>query len=378
MIKRLWGLTLLMSLCSNAAQLTEPLAVDYKKAVVTKGAAESIVNEIESVVIIPGESHETLWVHPELMTTPGDPVQIELRVRDTDRKGRDQHKAWNCFKTDADFKTLQPIPESTSSLWKRKDLSIDDFADSIDPKIKLPPMLGHTWCSAFAYLDSQTILQAFTTKNGKFYTTQSVAARIGKNGYVPLYISNGWTNEKSRGLYEPQISMCKGVCYMTGRAEDGRGYYMVSRDRGRSWSKPSPWKWDNGDEIPMNQTMTKMLSHSDGLVLVYTRIRDDNDNAFRNRSPLHIADFDVKTLSLKRSTERIIVPNRSKSGKGLPVGNFWVWPVNQQESFVVVTEWPRDGRKKNGDTWLSKIKWKRPNQQLTADGVERASLPAVK
>ena len=219
MIKTVFGFTVLMSFCSNAAQVTEPLAVDYKKAVVTEGAAESIVSEVESVIIIPGKSHDTLWVHPEFMTTPGDPVKIELRVRDTDRKGRDQHKAWNCFKTDDSFKRLQPMSESTLSLWKRKDLSIADFADSSDPKVKLPSKLGHTWCSAFVYLDSQTILQAFTTKNGKFYTSQSVAARIGKNGYVPLYISNGWSNDKARGLYEPQISVYKGICYMTGRTE---------------------------------------------------------------------------------------------------------------------------------------------------------------
>jgi len=356
------------------AQITAPLKVDYSNAIVKEGAAESIIREIESVVIIPGSAHTGLWVHPELMTSPGDPVQIELRVRDTDRKGADQHKDWNCFKTDANFQTLQPIPESSAGLWKRKDLSVNDFVAPADKSIVLPSKLGHTWCAPFVYLDSKTILQAFTTQEGKFYTTQSLTARIDKNGYVPLYISNGWSNEKARGLYEPQVEVYKDRCFMTGRAEDGRGYFMVSSDRGRSWSKPSPWKWDNGEEIPMNQTMTKLLSHSDGLVLVYTRIRGDNDNAFRNRSPLHIADFDVKTLSLKRATERIIVPNRSKTGKGLPVGNFWVWPINQSESFVVVTEWPRDGRKENGDTWLTRIKWKRPNLQMTADGIERASL----
>jgi hypothetical protein len=158
---------------------------------------------------------------------------------------------------------------------------------------------------------------------------------------------------------------------MTVRAEDGRGYVMVSADQGRSWSKPKPWRWDSGETIAMNQTMTKFAAHSEGLTLVYTRIRDDNANAFRNRSPLHIADIDLATLSLKQFTERVIVPNRSTGEKGLPVGNFWVWPIDDRETYVTVAEWPRDGRAQNGDIWLSKIEWKRPNQLLTPEGKER-------
>jgi hypothetical protein len=115
--------------------------------------------------------------------------------------------------------------------------------------------------------------------------------------------------------------------------------------------------------------MTKLLSHSDGLVLVYTRVRDDNDNVMRHRAPLHCADVDPTTLSLKKSTERIIVPN-----KGMPLGNFGVWPIDQHKSYVVVAEWPRDGRKENGDVWLAKIHWKRLNQQMTPEGHEKVSL----
>ncbi|MEF8811120.1 MAG: hypothetical protein V5A47_09375, partial [Bacteroidales bacterium] len=115
-------------------------------------------------------------------------------------------------------------------------------------------------------------------------------------------------------------------------------------------------------------------SHSDGLTLVYTRIRKDNDNVFRNRAPLHIADVDLKTLSLKRSTERIVVPNQSEKGSGLPVGNFWVWPINQKESYVIVAEWPRDGRQENGDIWLVKIHWRHPNQKMTPNGREKVTL----
>lgn len=47
----------------------------------------SLVRDVEAMVIIPGESHEDLWVHPNLVTIPGDPVRIELALRATDRRG---------------------------------------------------------------------------------------------------------------------------------------------------------------------------------------------------------------------------------------------------------------------------------------------------
>ncbi len=221
------------------------------------------------------------------------------------------------------------------------------------------------------HVDANTVMQAFTTREGNRYSVQSLVARLEGDKLVPLKISNAWSNEKGRGLYEPHIAGFRGRFFMTVRAEDGCGYVMASADGGRSWSKPKPWTWDSGEFIPMNQTMTKFAAHSDGVTLVYTRIRDDNQAVFRNRSPLHVADVDLDTLSLKRSTERIIVPYRPSPGKGLPVGNFWVWPVSPGETAVTTAEWPRDGRPENGDIWLAKIIWKNPNQLLTPEGQER-------
>lgn len=350
----------------------------FGNPIVTQGAVGSLVRQVESAVIIPGDTHEDLWVHPELMTIPGQPLVIELRARTTDRLGKDKHSTWHYFRTDDAFRTLQPLSVPTTNIWKRKDLAIGDLAISPTTSGQAPKSLGHTWCSAYVYLDARTILQAFTTRNGEQYSVQSLVARFASEGLVPQHVSHPWTIAKGRGLYEPQIAGFQGRHYMTVRAEDGRGYVLVSADGGRTWAKPKPWTWDNGEEIPMNQTMTKFAAHSDGLALVYTRIREDNTNTFRNRAPLHVADVNLETLSLKRSTERIIVPNRSTGPKGLPVCNFWVWPINQQETYMTVAEWPRDGRPQNGDIWLSKIQWQRPNQLMTPEGREKVMEQVAK
>ncbi len=360
--------------CGANAEVQEPDRLGFREPIVTQGAEGSLVLRVESAVIIPGNTHDELWVHPEVLTVPGKPIVSELRARTTDRFGKDAHSTWHYFRTDDAFFSLRPLAAPTASLWMRKDLSVTNLLPPRSGSVQVPPSLGHTWCAATVYLDSRTILQPFTTLEGTRYSVQSLVARVETNGFEPLYVSNRHTVEKGRGLYEPHVAVYQGRCYMTVRAETGRGYVLLSEDQGRTWSQPKPWTWDNGEEIPMNQTMTKFAAHSDGLALVYTRIREDNANAFRNRAPLHVADVDVKTLSLKRATERVIVPNRSTGVKGLPVGNFWVWPVNQQETYVTVAEWPRDGRLQNGDIWLCKIRWRQPNRQLTSEGEEASRM----
>lgn len=352
------------------AEHLDSARLGFSDPIMTPGAPDSLVRQVESAVIISGETHEELWVHPELFTAPGNPLVIEFRARTTDRLGKDAHTTWHYFKTEDAFKTLRPLPVPTAPLWARKDLSVTNLLQPQRASMQLPQSLGHTWCAAYVYLDAQTVLQPYTTRKGACYSVQSLVARVEQGGLVPLYVSNAQTVDKGRGLYEPHVAVFQGRCFMTVRAETGRGYVLVSEDQGRTWSLPKPWTWDSGEEIPMNQTMTKFAAHSDGLALVYTRVREDNGNAFRNRSPLHVADLDVKTLSLKRATELIIVPNRSTGVKGLPVGNFWVWPINRQESYVTVAEWPRDGRPQNGDIWLCKIRWRRPNRLLTQEGAE--------
>jgi hypothetical protein len=344
-------------------------------AIVTHGAEGSLVREIESSVIIPGDSHDDLWVHPELMSLPGDPLVIELRLKSTDRFGKDRHEQWLAFRTDDKFETLSAIPAPTASIWKRVGTRREDLKVPPNGTVSLPPQIGHTWCSGFQYVDAATIIFPFTTKQDERFCVQSLTADYHDGKITPLYVSDAHTIPVGRGLYEPHIAIFEGRAYMTARAEDGHGYVMVSDDEGMSWSAPRPWQWDDGQDIPMNQTMTKFAAHSNGLALVYTRISEDNANVFRNRAPLYIADIDTESLRLKRETERVLVSNRSATGSGLPVGNFWVWPVDQQETYVTVAEWPRDGRPDNGDIWLAKIRWDTPNLLLTPDGHEAVTEP---
>ncbi|MCG3147302.1 MAG: hypothetical protein PCFJNLEI_00741 [Verrucomicrobiae bacterium] len=355
-------------------------------------APESIVDRFESVIIVPGQAHEDLWVHPELLTSrPGNPPRIELRAVSTDRYGRDKHSLWHYYQTDDLFETLTPLQEPREpngrpdhSVWQRKGLHANDLLPAPPSLISPPSALYHTWSTASLEIDPDTIVQAFTTspepvatcgKDGFIrghYHVQTLIARRHGSRFLLEHISNHHTVASRRGLYEPHLAQCQGRLFMTARAEDGHGYILVSEDGGRFWEPPRPWCWDDGSPIAMDQTMTKLLAHSDGLALVYTRIREDNAHVMRHRAPLHCADVDLRTLRLCRATERIIIPDHSVSpGLGsLPMGNFWVWPITPFESYITVAEWPRDGQARNGDIWLTKVYWKRPNRMIAADGRE--------
>lgn len=364
-MKRNWLYVFVIMICSSCLSEKEKVQLTFNDPTIIAGGEGSIIEKIESAVIIPEAYHEDLWVSPKLVTIPGNPIVCELLARTTDRKGKDQHTKSHYFRTDDFFETLHAVEKPTAVAWKRIGISREDLIPNEELGVQVPENMGHTQYSEYLNLAGDTILQAFTTKkeNSKQNIVQSLTAKVENGKYRLLHISNSWTNATGRGLYEPQIAEYGNKYFMTARAEDGFGYVMVSHDRGKTWDEPVRWRWDNGEEVPMDQTMTKLIAHSNGLVLVYTRKRDDNSQTFRHRAPLHVADFDTETLTLKRSTERIIVPN-----KGLAVGNFWVWTVSPEESYVVTAEWPRDGRKTNGDIWLAKIKWHTPNEKVENDG----------
>ncbi len=327
----------------------------------------SLVKEIQSYVIIDKNTHEDLWNCPLIATWPGDPIRLYLTINIADRRGQDLGFGNRCFTSTDFFQTMQKLdslPPGLNLPWSK----------TLEAKLSgFPEKLFHLTTSPPVYIDRDHVIKAFThqAQPGK-YSVSSALCTLADGKLLVQKMGNSHTIENSpRGLYEPHVVRWNDRFYMTCRAEDGCGYLLVSDD-GLNWSEPEAWSWDNGEKIAMNQTMTKWLVHAQGLLLCYTRIRPDNAETFRHRAPLHIAELDIATRRLKKDTECIIVPN-----KGLPVGNFWVWPVNQEETCVVTAEWPRDEKralqKINGDIWFCRIKWRQPNTLMTSDGRDSAS-----
>jgi hypothetical protein len=162
--------------------------------------------------------------------------------------------------------------------------------------------------------------------------------------------------KQGRGIYEPSITSFKGEYYLTMRS-DKSAYVAKSKD-GLHFSSLKEWTFDDESILGSYNTQQHWVSHSEALYLVYTRRGADNDEVFRHRAPLFMAEVDSDKLEVIRDSERIVVPNR-----GVALGNFGIMEVNQNETWVTVAEYMRGEENVAADNsvFTARILWTRPN-----------------
>lgn len=96
-----------------------------------------------------------------------------------------------------------------------------------------------------------------------------------------------------------------------------------------------------------------------------------NENVFRWRSPLWLAEVDPDFLRLRRATERVVLPlvgdGVNHPDRVAIMGNFHVTNASPSESWVTDGEWlHRAGGR--GDLLLARIHWARPSALASATG----------
>ena len=135
-----------------------------------------------------------------------------------------------------------------------------------------------------------------------------------------------------RGLDEPSL-VRYGDSFFLAIRNDQTGYVARSSD-GLHFDDPVPLCFDDGENAGNYNTQQHWITGGGKLYMVYTRRGANNDHIFRHRAPLFIAEFDPERMQLIRATEQIAVPER-----GARLGNFGCLHVNEEESWVVVSEW---------------------------------------
>lgn len=191
-------------------------------------------------------------------------------------------------------------------------------------------------------------------------TTYATVVRCGFDGTALQYRAHGTeltvTNadpKKRQGLHEPSLTRFGDRFYLTLR-NDERGYVTTSKD-GLHFAAPRPWRFDDGSELGSYNTQQHWITHSGGLFLGYTRRGATNDNVFRHRATLFVAEVDPERLVVKRATERILLPNL-----GGAFGNFGVCNVSADETWVV--DCLVDAKPGTPNVYLAKIRWASPNR----------------
>lgn len=189
-------------------------------------------------------------------------------------------------------------------------------------------------------------------------------ARCAFDGNELTYVEHGneMATTEPRGLYEPSLVRFRERYFLTIR-NDQRGYVTASND-GLEYQPIRAWTFDDGTELGSYNTQQHWLAHSDGLFLAYTRRGANNDHVFRHRAPLFMAQVDPQRLSVIRSSERILVPER-----GATLGNFGAAAINERESWVTVAEgvWNDQIRQRGaqGAVFVARVIWSRPNRTFS-------------
>ncbi|GAA5221325.1 sialidase family protein [Membranihabitans marinus] len=191
------------------------------------------------------------------------------------------------------------------------------------------------------------------------YTTSVIRCSYDGENLEFKEIGNALDLPIRRGYFEPSLAEFKGKYYLTIR-NDENGYVTVSDD-GLNFTEPKVWSFDNGEEIGTYNTQQHWIIHSDGLYLVYTRRGADNDHVFRHRAPLFMAEVDVDKMVLKKSTEKVVAPNR-----GARLGNFAITNISENETWITAAELMmgkgEEAYGAEGNVFASRILWNKPNK----------------
>ncbi|MDI1315467.1 sialidase family protein [Prosthecobacter sp.] len=342
--------------------------------------------EIKLETITQGYDGKMCWVHPRAGAIPGSPPQVVLTMQKLLLTGSDVFYALNHVSTSGLGKTWTQPVEHTATLGRREEpegviVAACDFTPKYHAKSGKLLGIGHTVRysdnkviherpreTCFSVYDPQQSTWSpwtampmpegpkffnagagsvqrvdiengdillpiyFKAKGDKYYRV--TVLRCSFDGSALHYVEQGndLALESGRGVYEPSLIRCAGKFYLTLR-NDTAGYVCVSDD-GLHFSEPKRWDWTDGSDLGNYNTQQHWVTHKDHLYLVYTRRGANNDHVFRHRAPLFMAEVDKATLTVKRETERILVPER-----GARLGNFGVCEVSENETWVTVAEW---------------------------------------
>lgn len=359
--------------------------------------AEEPPYELKLETVVKGYDGKTCWVHPRAGAIPGPTPTVVMTMQKLLLTGSDVFYALNHTASNDLGKTWTPLVENDKTLGRREEangviVAACDFTPKWHAKSGRLLGIGHTVRysgdkviherpreTCWSVYDPQTSTWTpwtplpmpdgpkfynagagsvqrvdlengeillpiyFKPKGDKYYRV--TVLRCGFDGTTLRYLGQGndLSLESGRGVYEPSLIKCGGRFYLTLR-NDTAGYVSVSDD-GQNFSAPKPWTWTTGEDLGNYNTQQHWVTHGGRLFLVYTRKGANNDHVFRHRAPLFMAEVDQATLTVKRETEQILVPQR-----GARLGNFGVTEVSENETWVTVAEWMQ----KNGPDYIIK------------------------
>jgi len=239
--------------------------------------------------------------------------------------------------------------------------------------------LGDLGCVAIATRKGKVLVPAQTTplgpdgelwnpSGGHSYT--DVLVFIGswtKTNRLTWEVSRviGDPKRSSRGLIEPSLAeLPDGRILMVMRGSNGGKidpehklpsykWCAVSKDGGRHWSTPEPWTFDDSQPFFSPSSMSRLFRHSSGRCFWAGNLTSENCEGNLPRWPLALAEVDLKSLKLVRSTMLTLdtqMPEDKTRGR-LDISHLTMFEDRETKEIVVV--YPRSYHAYQSCEWVT-------------------------
>ena len=154
----------------------------------------------------------------------------------------------------------------------------------------------------------------------------------------------------TRGMLEPTImQMPDDRILMVMRGSNDvrpqlRAYrwYAISADDGKTWTKPEPWKYSNGESFFSPSACSNLIKHSSGHVFWIGNISPQNPRGNMPRYPLVIGLVDPETFGLVKETVIEIDTRQPEDHSQMTLSNFYT--REDRETGEIVIYVPTIGR----------------------------------
>jgi hypothetical protein len=115
----------------------------------------------------------------------------------------------------------------------------------------------------------------------------------------------------------------------------GRHWYAVSRDEGRTWSRATDWRYDDGEQFYSPATMAKLArSSKTGKLYWFGNISGGPTTGNSPRYPLYIAEVEESIPALRRSTLTVIDDcDPRRHTPAVQFSNFYVFENRETDDF---------------------------------------------
>jgi len=203
---------------------------------------------------------------------------------------------------------------------------------------------------------------------GKAHTWTRAVILIGKwnkDGTI-LWITSGSIEMddpmlSTRGVIEPTLAeMPDGRILCIMRGSNGGGldpdnkipsyrWFSVSTDGGRTWTKPAPWKYRNGETFFSPSSMSVLIPRPDGRVFWAGNITPVNPRGNLPRNPLCLGEVDSRTLQLKKET-LLIVDDCRPEEQEVFLSHFWGYTDRIGQDIIITL--PRYGSGYSGGPFV--------------------------